>query len=197
MINKIISAMIFLLVMSAVTTLAQSPEKSVLEARDRFSDIKKRSIELERMKREAGKRPANKDVTREFPNIKEDFEQIQILNNNILKLTSAETPINYAVVLKSVSEINHRAVRLNSNLFSTEPDKKKNPKRKNQTVKRQKIKKLLDNLEKSINSFSNNSIFQNLNLVNSEDSLKAQKDLENIIEISYKIRKLEKDYLQK
>ncbi len=188
MIKKLFLA-IFLLTVSAVATLAQiNPEKAILNARDQFSDIKNRSIELERMKREAYKRPVSKDLPPKFPEIKEDFEQIQKLNSEVLRLTAVKTPVNYATVFKFVAEINHRAVRLRSNLFAAESKQKKEERNKAQVIETQDVKTLIDALDGFINSFVHSSIFQNTNLVNSADSLKAQKDLETVINISNAIK---------
>jgi hypothetical protein len=185
MIKKLLLA-IFLFAVSAAATPAQiNPEKAILNAREQFFDIKNRSIELERMKRDSHKRPVSRDVTRKFPAIKEDFEQIQKINSDVFKLTSVKTPIDYAVVLKFVSEINRRAIRLKSNLFSAETKMKS---KQEIVAEPQDIKTLLVDLDKCINSFVHSSIFQNVKLVNSEDSRKAQKDLETVINVSNAIK---------
>jgi len=189
MIKKLV-LMIFLLGVSAALTPAQAnPDQAIANARDEFFGIKNRSIEMERMKREAYKRPVSADFTLKFTEIKEDFEQIQKINSDFLRLTAVKTPINHRAILKFVSEINHRAIRLRSNLFPAETKQKKEAKNKQQTaVESQEIKILLDALDESINSFVHNSIFQNINIVNSTDSLKAQKDLETIINVSNSIK---------
>lgn len=194
---------ISLLIFCAAATAAQvNTEQAVINARAQLNDIKNRSIELERVKREANKRPADENYTPKFPEIKIDFEQIQNLNSDIFKLNTIKTPTNYSAVLRFVSEINHRAVRLKSNLFSADLKEKKELKDKQQPIAESPdMKILLANLDKSINSFVHNPMFQNINIVSSEDSLKAQKDLENIIKISYEIKekakKLAKDDAQK
>jgi hypothetical protein len=194
---------IFLSTISAVATSAQSSaEQAAKNARDQFTDIKNRSIEIERVKRGANKRTTSDNSTPKFPEIKEDFEQIQKISSDVFQLTVIKTPINYNDVLKFVSEINHRAVRLKSNLFSSEPKQKREAKNKQQIVAdQQDVKILLDALDKSINSFVHSSIFQNVNIVNSQDSLNAQNDLELVIQISSSImekaKKLIKDNLKK
>lgn len=189
MIKKILLA-IFLLGFSAAVIPAQAnPEQAVLNAREQFSDIKKRSMELERIKRESGKRAVSDNLTQKFPAIKEDFEQIQKINSDVLKLTAAKQSLNYSAVLKSVAEIKRRAVRLKSNLFASEPEENNETKNKSQAIpETQDIKILLGALDKSIDSFVHSSIFQNIKLVNSDDSLKAQNDLENVIKISSAIK---------
>ncbi len=181
---------LFLIAVFAAITLAQSTvEQSVKNARDQFSDVKNRSVEMERVKRQANKRTASDNSTAKFPEIKEDFEQIQKINSDVLQITHVKMPINYVAVLRSVSEINNRAVRLKSNLFASEPKSKKEAKNKQSSdFEMQDIKLLLNALDKSINDFVHSSIFQNINLVNSTDSLAAQNDLESVIKISSSIK---------
>lgn len=191
MTNKLLLAIFSLPVFAAATFAQGNPEQAILNAREQFSNIKNRSIEMERIKREAYKRPANKDSTPKFPEIKEDFEQIQKLNGEIFRLTAGKTPVSPAAVFKFASEINHRAARLKSNLFSVEPKSKKAEKKeaKNKLViEAQELKNLFAALDESVNRFAHSSIFQNINLVNSDDSLKAQKELQTIIEVSDAIK---------
>lgn len=185
MIGKLFPALFLTGVFVAAAQAQSNPEQAILNARDEFTNIKNRSIELERVKRDAAKRPVTSDATLKFPEIKEDFEEVQKINGDIVKL-SRKTPINNAVIFKLVAEINHRAARLKSNLFPAAAKSKNN---KQQTaVESPNVKTLLNDLDKSIDSFVHSSIFQNLNLVVTADSLKAQKDLENVIKISGAIK---------
>lgn len=176
----------FLLAAGAIFVSAQgSVEDSLKRARERSGDIKNRSIELERMKREANQRPAPAAVPR-FPQIKEDFEEIQKINSRVVEMTAVKTPINYVALLKSVAEIKDRASRLRTNLFSTGIETEgKNSNTKLPTEARlTDIPALTKILDRSINSFVHSSLFRNTNLVNPQDSLKAQNDLETVIAIS-------------
>ena len=177
---------IFLLGAFVAATPAQSKaDQTIANARDEFFDIKNRSIEMERMKREAYKLKFSENFTLKFPEIKEDFERIQKINDELLKLTAAKTSLNNSTVSKFVSEINRRAARLRSNLFPAEPERKKEAKNKQPiSVESKDVRTLLAVLDESINSFVHSSLFQNINLVNMADSLKAQKDLEAIINAS-------------
>jgi hypothetical protein len=189
MMKKLILAIFLLPVSVALTPAQSSAEQSIIRARDQFFDIKNRSTELELIKRDASKRPVSRDVPLEFPKIKEDFEEIQEINSEVFKLSAAGTPIDLKTVLKLVSKINQRAVRLRSNLFQAEPKKPKESQIKQPTAAEpQSLKTLLTALDDSINSFVHNSMFQNLNLVNPADSLKAQKDLETVIKVSSAIK---------
>lgn len=189
MIKKFFLAIFALTVLAAVTSAQMNPEQAILSAREQFSDIKNRSMELERMKRESYKRAASNIYAAKFPAIKEDFEAIQKLNDAVTKLTAAKTPLNTTVVAKFVEQINQRAARLKSNLFSDEDEPKKNAKEnQSKTAVPRELKTLLADLDKSVVRFVHSPIFQNLNLVNSTDSLKAQKDLEKVIVLSRAVK---------
>jgi hypothetical protein len=199
--KQLLSAIFLLAVSAAATSAQKSVEQAAINARDQFTDIKNRSIEMERIKRDANKRPASDNATPKFPEIKKDFEQIQKLSSDVLELSAVKTSISYAVVLRFVSEINHRAVRLKSNLFSAEPEQNQEAKNKQQIFEARDIRTLLNTLDVSINNFVHSSIFQNLSVINSQDSLKAQNDLETVIKISHSIKekakKLTKDNSKK
>lgn len=188
MMKKLLLTISSLAVFAVAVSAQGTPESAILQAREQFSGIKNRSIELERAKRDANKRPASEDSTKRFPQIKEDFEQIQIATDSVIKLTDAKSPFNEADVLKFVSEINRRAVRLKSNLFPADVKTKKDAKNKPPVVDSSDLKKLLSSLDESVHSFAHSSIFQNINLVNSADSLKAQKDLQTVIEVTGAIK---------
>lgn len=189
--SKRLFSVFFLLAFSATGILAQSAlEQAAKDARERFSDVKNRSIELERMKREAGKRSAGEASTASaFPYIKEDFEEIQKLNSRVYELAAAKSPLDYAVILKFASEINQRAIRLESNLFASESAKRKAEKTKLPIAdKTPDMAELLETLDKSINNFVHSPLFQNTNLVNSQDSLNAQNDLRTVVEVSFLVK---------
>jgi hypothetical protein len=180
---------LFLLTVFAAAGLAQSkPDQTIDNARDEFFDIKNRSITMERMKRDSRKRPVSRDYTPQFPEIKEDFEQIQKLNAGVYQLAAARAPLNYAAVLKSVSEIKRRSARLKSNLFADAEDEEKEPADKGPVVPSEDFKTLLGLLDTSLNKFVHSSMFQKLSLVNSADSLAARKDLETVIKVAAAIK---------
>ncbi len=189
MMKKFLITFLLLSASVAATPAQSAAEQAVKNARDRFSDIKNRSIEMERIKREAHKRTVGENFTLKFPEIKEDFERIQKVNDDLLRLTAVKTPMNYSAVLKFVSEVNRRAARLQSNLFPTDPERKKEAKNK-QSINTESpdVKILLTALDVCINSFVHSSLFENINLVNTADSHKAQKDLETIINVSSAIK---------
>lgn len=144
---------------------------------------------MERTKREAGKNPDGKNVAFKFPEIKEDFEDIQKLSNQLLQSDALQTPTNYAVVIKSVAEIKRRAVRLKSNLLLDEQAEQNEPEINRPFFSETApLETLVQVLDEAIDRFVRNPMFQNLSLVNSSDSLKAQKDLDAVIKLAATIK---------
>src|SRR5262249_5430734 len=94
--------------------------------------IKDRSIELERVKRDMEKddsAPKEKAAPMNFAQIKEDFEQIQVVfDKGIVNTYQTSNPMNYAKIADSASELKDRATRLRSNLFPDRPKKTKDKK---------------------------------------------------------------------
>src|SRR4029450_2855779 len=80
---------------------ATAAQSSVLNTRgsspkDKAVEDKYRSDEMERVRRDADKREERRD--RSFPRIKEDFERIQVINNDVLQQHGINVRLNYKEV---------------------------------------------------------------------------------------------------
>ncbi len=186
MTKRILSTILLLGCFAAAASAQTKADQAAGEARDKFFDVKNRSIEIERIKREANKQTVSESFTLNFSQIKEDFERIQKINDDFLKLTAVEKPLDDSIALKLAQEINRRAARLNANLFPADSARKKPVKNKqpDDNGEPPHQKKLLAALDAAINRFVHSPLFQNINLVNPDDSLAAQKELETVIHIS-------------
>ena len=179
-------------VIAAVTGVSAQAnvENAIQNAKDKFSDLKNRSFELERARREADAplKPASHEI--KFPEIKEDFEQIQLINSE-LQPNAAQASPDFKAVYQAASEIRKRALRLQANLFA--PDAKKKSKKKladtDENNKEVDLKTEANELEIAISNFIKNSMFQNIQVVNSDDSQRAQKELETVVKLSAAIER--------
>ncbi len=156
--------------------------------------IKMRSVEIERVKRDANKdnpesfAPINQEIKAKFPQIKEDFEAVQILQAAIIKAYTTGKIIDYKMIQTSAENINKKAKRLDSNLFASRLERKNsNPKAKEEKTK--SIKELIIALDNSIGSFVSSKIFGNIDVIDSEVAIKTRTDLVNILEVSDKLSK--------
>ncbi len=158
------------------------------------NDIKLRSVELERIKREANKNdstsfaPINSEIKAKFPQIKEDFENIQIAEAAIIKAYTTGKTIDYKMIQTSAENINKKAKRLDDNLFATKLEKQ-DDKSKEKTEKQKTVKELIIALDNSIGSFVSSKIFGNVNVIDPAVAVKTRTDLINILDLSDKLSK--------
>ena len=158
-------------------------------------NIKDRSMELERVKREADKPARKNDAadTARFEEIKDDFENIQRLQDEVLKAytTSKEVPVK--TIADDAAEINKRATRLESNLFPAPPEEKKSSKKSKDVPKEepaplgplpQDLKSLIVEQDNILARFVTNPMFTNPTVANINDQLVARTDLQKVIRLS-------------
>lgn len=150
------------------------------------SSIRRRSMELERVKREADK-PTFEEISKEqalkFALIKDDFEHIQTLQATIIKAYISDKKINYQKISDSAFEISRRAARLDVNLFIPK-EERQNKGNKKVEVKPKGVKDLIVELDNDIGNFVSSPIFTNNKLVDSKASENSQIELEKIIKLS-------------
>lgn len=165
------------------------PPAPIVEGDLRDNSIRMRSAELERIKREANKlNPVESTKAREikFAEIKNDFENIQKLQDAIVKTYTTGKTINYLKIGKFAATITEKALRLDKNLFRAEKlllDKKR------ENPREEGVKGLIILLDNEIGNFVRSPIFKNVKVVDSKISKQAQQRLEAIIELSRKLSK--------
>lgn len=187
--NIFVFRLIFILIISAGWTMAQSvppPPTPIAESDLRDNTIKMRSVELERLKRDAHKisprEPApNKEIR--FSKIKKDFEEIQKLQDSIVNAYTAEKNINYLKISRSAADIRKHSVRLDENLFESSMDNATENKHQ-EKIEGKSVRDLIVELDNSIGEFVINPIFKSNKLVGSNDLQEAQIDLSRIIKLS-------------
>ena len=157
-----------------------------LEVEVRENSIRMRSAEFERIKRESVKlRPRESDKKQEikFAEIKEDFENIQKLQDGIVKSYSTEKEINYSKISESATDMRSKALRLNSNLFGTKSDQANVSENSNKAEK-DSVRNLIIELDNTIGLFIGSPIFQNTKVVDQKASEIAQSNLKKILNLS-------------
>lgn len=185
---KNLSLLVIFVFILAAKNYAQanvSVSQAVDAARQRTMDEKMRAVEMDRIRMQANAdRIRSSETNQRFPEIKEDFERLQIINTDFLQAASVKENLDLKVVFKAITEIKKRAVRLKSNLFpissKTDSDKEIEQKDQNKLLK-QEIKPLAIQIDNAIYRLVSNNIFQNIKLVDLKDSEKAENDLKNII----------------
>ena len=159
------------------------------EIRDN-SSVTMRSIELDRIKRDAKKTTPEKlgpASVNNFLEVKEDFEKIQVLESNIVTVYTTGKQIEYTKIAGFSAEINQSAARLKKNLFSLPSKDRENLREKSEQAEKTlsaDVKNLIVMLDIMIGAFVSNPIFTTSQKAGREEKEKAEVALRQVIRIS-------------
>jgi cell fate (sporulation/competence/biofilm development) regulator YlbF (YheA/YmcA/DUF963 family) len=184
--RKIIFFGVTNLVLLSPIAFAQVPNPVADNEMRDGNSIRRRALELERVKRESNKlkpRESTKEQEIKFAEIKEDFENIQKLQGEIIKTYTTGKKINYEKISQSAAEMTKKTVRLDANLFDSKIEvtvKNKD----SENAKPKKVRELIIELDKVIGVFVGSPVFKNTKLVDEQSSEKSRLDLEKIFKLS-------------
>ena len=116
--------------------------------------------------------------------LQEDFKQIQIIRNEIVRIILAEKPFDYKLISDKAGEINKRADRLKAFLIPVDPEDKEKSQKNHVEFDNDGMKGALIQLCNQIASFVDNPVLKTPDRVDVEQSTKAGGDLLSIIELS-------------
>mgnify|MGYP001619264716 CR=1 FL=1 len=159
------------------------------------NSLKMRSAELEKTKRDetvaaaAKFAPINKDIVARFPQIKEDFEGLQMAQAAIITAYTTGKKIDYSLIETSANEILKKAKRLDSNLFSPQTEIIEDDPAKKDEKKQKTIRDLIVELDNTIGSFVSSKIFGNIKIIEPEVAIKTRTDLIKIEKLSIELAK--------
>lgn len=186
-----VAACVFLLALSPAR--AQQPGPPPAGNRDPFAEIR------ERQRREAQLRSAEilggpKKLDRRAEEaaaeqMREDFKVIQVRRNNLVRHLLSEKPFDYKFIAGETEEINKRASRLKSHLLRQVPEGEKKEERKEVEIADAQMKDALVTMVKRIDSFTENPVFKVPDVVDIQQTAKADRDLRHVILLSDAIRR--------
>lgn len=185
----IVLTAVFALPVGLAAQIAPPPPVPVTETEIRDDSIKMRSAQLERIKRDA-KKPLLRESAKEreirFGKVKKDFENIQKLQDKIIRTYTTGKEINYARIVRLAADLNKDALRLHKNLFgaAAAADKKTKEKERRSAGRQEGVRSLIIDLDEAIGKFVGSPIFNNLKVVDLEESKKARLKLIRVIDLS-------------
>lgn len=155
-------------------------------------NIKTRSIDLERIDRDAQRSEAGTQSqaapAANFAEIKQDFENIQRLQDQIVAAYKVTVKVDYATISASAEQMSKSAARLESNLFPAADKPKKKKRSKDQAAEAppaaSDMKSLIVDLDNTIAAFVRNAMFTNPQVINAAENARARSDLRKIINLS-------------
>jgi hypothetical protein len=124
-----------------------------------------------------------------FPQINEDFQRIQVIHNEIVRMLQPDKGLNYDRLADLTGDMKKRSARLRENLALPQPEKTDTPATHSETIDEAHIKKTIADLHDVIVSFIANPLFKNLGVVDAKVVDAAGENLDNIIDLSEEIKR--------
>ena len=131
---------------------------------------------------------AEEELRLALAQIREDYERIQLVNNDLAKATSDPAQLDLRLAAESASEIRKRAERLLSNLSLPEMpadlERVKMP-----AEGEEHLRPSLVMLRRLVERFVRSPLFREVNVIDAQISTRARRDLEGIVELSGRLKK--------
>ncbi|MCA1633709.1 MAG: hypothetical protein LC802_08325 [Acidobacteria bacterium] len=162
--------------------------------RDPFAEVRERQqreAQLRSAERLGGVRPTDRrSAEAGAQQMSEDFKRIQILRNNVVRHLQSDKPLDYKFIAAETEEINRRAARLKAHLVREGPEGEKKEPEKQAEIGDAQITDALVKMCRRIDSFTENPVFNLPDVVDVEQSVKAGRDLLDVIRLSGSVNKL-------
>src|SRR6185295_12202383 len=156
------------------------------EAREGNRSMDEYDRTLNRMKNDA--KAATERRRNLFPQINEDFQRIQVIHNEIVRMLQPDKGLNYDRLADLTNDMKKRSARMRENLALPQPEKTDTPTR-TEAVDEAHIKKTIGDLHDVIVSFVANPLFKNLGVVDAKVVDSAGANLDDIIGLSEEIKR--------
>ncbi len=193
LVSSMISAEVALIFVSLLPPSCHAQQRGAsrpdaVSARKAEQDMIDREWNLTRMTNEADKQFKKEQISL-FPQIKEDFTNLQTVNNNLMRTVFVNNAIDYGVISGAIGEIRKRAFRLRQNLVLPKISDREEAHKQTDIRNNEQLKASLLGLDHAVMSFVKNPIFQAPNVVDPVLASTAGRDLEAIIASSNTIKK--------
>lgn len=158
------------------------------EARENNRSMDEYDRTLNRMKNDA--KAASERRRSLFPQINEDFQRIQVIHNEIVRMLQPGKSLNYDHLADLTGDMKKRSARLRENLALPQSEKAvtETP-TQSETVDDAHIKTTIADLHDVIVGFVANPLFKNIGVVDVKAVNSAGESLDNIIHLSDEIKR--------
>jgi hypothetical protein len=182
------AATIALLAAMADTAMAQRPDNPDLKREQRDREVREANLRNAEA-RVAVERIDQKRVAAAIKQVKEDFKQIQVVRNEMVRNLLADKPLDYKLIADETGEVHRRADRLKTYLMPPVAEENKEHHESQIDYDSGEMKEALVRLCNLIAGFIDNPVLKTPDKVDVEQSAKAGGDLLSIIELSNNIKR--------
>ena len=181
----------FVILVFTLTVVAGSAAQSSrrdIERAENERDLELRSWNLRIIQLQHDRQKSHKPLPRQaLAQLQDDFVHLQIANKSMLRAVLIDQKFDPKFIGKSVTEIRKRAERLNTNLAL--PDTEAIVETSDAEMNAEQLKRSVVQLGRVVFSFVDNPFFKEASVVDTQQTAKARRDLEEIIQLSERIKK--------
>ncbi|HYP26093.1 MAG TPA: hypothetical protein VE262_05180 [Blastocatellia bacterium] len=159
------------------------PKRGMRDRERREAMLRKSETAAEVEKRD------QKRIAEAVEKVREDFKQIQIVRNGIVRKLIANQPLDYKVIAEESAEIHKRADRMKTYMLPPVPDDQDKSYKSQIEFDKDEMKDALVRLCNMIAVFVDNPAFKAPGTTDVEQSTKAGGELLSIIELSSNIKR--------
>ena len=189
-----VAAVCFLTLAAVPAGAQQGPTPGPPANRDPFAEQRERQRREARLRSAeivAGAKPLDKRAAEAAAEqTRDDFRNIQLLRNQVVRHLQSKRSPDYKLIADKTGEINKRAERLMTQLAPEAPGGKKKEPDKPTDIADEQLTDALVRMCKRIDSFTENPVFKQPDVVNVEQSAKAGRDLLEVIRLSDGLNRL-------
>ena len=175
--------------------LAEGPTKERTMSEDE-RDLEERIAYQRMLATMAPKQKKKRDPKLALAELQEDFKRIQVVNLDMVRALSKGGTLDLEFVADSAAEIKKRAERLKENLALPAAEEKKEPSQPEAEMTLDQLKRSMLALGKLVYGFVKSPFFIEIDVVNEQEGLKVRRNLNEIIELSDRIKKNSKNLLK-
>jgi len=124
-----------------------------------------------------------------FPQINDDFQRIQVIHNEIVRMLQPDKNLDYDRLAELTDDMKKRSSRLRENLSLPEPEETAEKPPHSEAIDESHLKKNIVALHDLVVTFVANPIFKNLGVVDATVIEAATEHLEDLIAISDEIKR--------
>jgi hypothetical protein len=179
---------IIVFAITAVAGIAAQSSRRDIERAENERDLALRSWNLRILQLQHDRAKSRKPLPRQaLAQLQDDFVHLQIANKSMLRAVLIDHTLDPKFIAKSASEIKKRAERLNTNLAL--PSTEGTVESPDAEISADQLKPSVVKLGRLIFSFVDNPFFKEASVVDTQQTAKARRDLEEIIQLSARIKK--------
>jgi len=127
-----------------------------------------------------------------FPQINDDFQRVQVIHNEIVRMLQSDKGLNYGRLADLTGDMKKRGTRLRENLALPEAEQPAAAEKRPDVIDDQRVRKDIVALHDLVVSFIGSPLFKNLGVVDAKVIEQATDNLDHIINLSEEIKKAAK-----